>query len=113
MDPDSGSEDLRPRTAMVDNCRPFLDREIVLVNPQVIVTLGAFPLEALLRMMNAHTKVRLEDFIGKSRLWNSRLVVFFPHTSGGSRWLNDRKNQVLFAKAKRVLRSELIARNII
>jgi uracil-DNA glycosylase family 4 len=112
--PESGCEDRVPSTQMVKNCRPFLERELALVDPRVVVTLGAFPLKAYLGMAGlAEPNPTLEGFVGKSHKWNGRSIVFFPHTSGGARWLNDRANKILFSNAKALLRERLIAHGII
>lgn len=113
-DPNSKSEDRVPPTQMVKNCQPFLERQLSLVSPQIIVTLGSFPLKAYLRMANITVSgPTLEQFVGKSHQWGNHLVIFFPHTSGGARWLNDAKHRELFSEAKSLLRSALIERHII
>jgi uracil-DNA glycosylase len=111
--PDSCSEDRMPSTQMVKNCRPFLERQLALVNPQVIVILGSFPLKAYLQIANQKiSRPTLGNFVGKSELWNNRLVVFFPHTSGGAYWLNSLENKKLFNTAKQLLRIGLFERSI-
>jgi len=113
-DPGSGSEDRVPSTQMVKNCRSFLERELYLVNPKVVVTLGSFPLKAYLTMAGlAEPKPTLQQFVGTSHSWNCRDVVFFPHTSGGARWLNDHGNKILFSTAKTLLRQTLIEHGIV
>lgn len=111
--PDSGSEDRVPSTQMVKNCRSFLERQLALVDPQVIVTLGSFPLKTYLHMANHNmNNPTLGEFVGTSHLWDNRLIVFFPHTSGGARWLNSFENKELFTKAKQLLRIGLVERGI-
>lgn len=104
-----GSEDRVPCSTMVQNCRPFLERQVSLVSPKVVVTLGSFPLRAYLRMANRMvTSPTLEKYVGTSQAWDDRAVVFFPHTSGGARWLNNPDNRQLFEQAKNVLRQTLL-----
>jgi uracil-DNA glycosylase family 4 len=112
--PQFGCDDRIPSAQMVKNCKPLLERELALVDPQVVVTLGSFPLTAYLSMAGlAAPKSTLENFVGISHNWNGRSVVFFPHTSGGARWLNDRRNKLLFESAKALLRNALVERGIV
>jgi uracil-DNA glycosylase family 4 len=111
-----GSEDIRPGAEMINNCRPFLERQILLVNPKVIVTLGKFPLEAYLRLSGqsqALLGLKLENYVGKCQHWQGRVVVFFPHTSGGSFWLNPPSHKQLFEEAKQLLQATLVDTGII
>jgi uracil-DNA glycosylase family 4 len=110
----SVSEDSVPPAEMIKNCRPFLERAISLVNPTVIVTLGTFPLKAYLRLSGQSRALpRLENYVGKCERWQNRIVVFFPHTSGGSRWLNTASNRQLFEKAKQLLQATLVDTGIV
>ena len=106
-------EDVLPSAAMIDNCKPFFESQIRLANPEVIVLLGKTPLSAYLKLTGRRASAaRLEEFVGKTEEWNGRTVVFFPHTSGASRWLNSSVNRRLFDQAKAALRAELIERGI-
>lgn len=113
-DPTSKAEDRVPSAAMIRNCRPFLERQISLVNPQVIVTLGGLPLKAYLDVAGrTEPRLTLDNFVGKSQDWNGRTVVFFPHTSGGARWLNSQENRALFSSAKSLLQAVLAERGLV
>ncbi len=112
--PSSGSEDRAPVTEMIRNCRPLLEQQIDLVNPQIIVTLGSFPLKEYLRLSDQRTsKIKLDQYVEKSEAWDEKLIIFFPHTSGGARWLNITSNKKLFIKAQTLLRTALIDKDII
>ena len=102
-------EDVLPSSEMIRNCQPFLLRQIELADPRVIVTLGGLPLKTYLKLTGrSGADARLENFIGKYEQWKGRSVVFFPHTSGASRWLNDHQNRQLLQQAKALLRTKLI-----
>ncbi|WP_029134088.1 uracil-DNA glycosylase [Sedimenticola selenatireducens] len=102
-------EDEVPPTRMVNNCKPFLEQQIAGVEPKVIVTLGGFPLKAYLRLRGRKpSEGRLDAFVGKTEQWGEKTIVFFPHTSGSSRWLNDYANKQRFEQAKQHLRKALI-----
>lgn len=101
-------EDEKPSMAMINNCRQLLEREISLCNPNVIVLLGALPLQVFLRMSGAASgSSRLASYVGHVVQWSNRKVIPFPHTSGSSFWLNDPENRQLFATAKSLLRREV------
>jgi uracil-DNA glycosylase len=113
-DPNSKCEDRQPPSSMIKNCRPLLERQIMLANPSVIITLGGLALDAYLEISGqGKSSSLLSEFVGTSQDWNGRTIVFFPHTSGGSRWLNEASNKVLFAKAKRLLRSVLCDKGLV
>lgn len=106
-------EDVLPTAEMIRNCQPHFEGQIKLADPQVVVTLGGLPLKAYLKQTGRKaSEARLENFVGKKESWNGRTVIFFPHTSGASRWLNSMENRRLFQQAQAVLRSELIERGI-
>lgn len=106
-------EDVLPSAEMIRNCQPFFEEQIQLADPQIIVTLGRLPLKAYLKLTGRRSNaVQLEHFVGRKEDWNGLTVIFFPHTSGTSRWLNKPENRSLFAQAKALLRVELIERGI-
>lgn len=112
-DPTSKCEDRPPPMSMIRNCRSLLKRQIALANPSVIVTLGGHALSAYLEMSGQlQAGALLNAFVGTSQEWDGRTVVFFPHTSGGSRWLNKPSNKALFLQAKALLRDTLLTRGL-
>lgn len=111
----AGSQDRLPSSSMVQNCRSFLERQIELVEPDVVITLGSFPLKEYLLLSSHHSREvpKLEEYVGRSQQWGGKTVVFFPHTSGNARWLNDETNKKLFQKAIRLLKNVLIRKKIV
>ena len=101
----SGKGDRAPSAAEIKLCRGHLEREVALVRPATIVTLGrvagtAFvgpaPLAALVGTR------RETEFAGQ------RLVVLpLPHPSGVSHWLNDAGNRALVDAGLALLAAEL------
>jgi uracil-DNA glycosylase family 4 len=88
-------EDETPSTRMVKNCQSFLEHQIELVKPRVVVTLGGFPIKAYLRLRGRKvSEGKLSEFVGRSEEWEGRKIIFFPHTSGSSRWLNSPENSL-------------------
>jgi uracil-DNA glycosylase family 4 len=74
----SGAND-KPNRREIRNCSAFLRRQIELIDPPVIATLGAVALEAL-KLIEAHD-YRLRDAAAKTLRWNGRLLVPLYHPS--------------------------------
>ena len=69
----------RPTTAEVANCAEFLRRQIELIEPQVVVTLGAVALAAL-RALEYHP-FTLRENVGRVLPWHGRWLVPLYHPS--------------------------------
>jgi len=77
----SGGGDRVPSRAERELCRPFLDEQIRLIDPEVIVLVGRVAVDAVLPEAG-----RFEDLIGKAKRVDGRWLVPLPHPSGASRW---------------------------
>lgn len=88
-----GQGDRKPSPAEVTLCRPFLERELALVRPRVILLVGGMAIEAFLGPQ------RLDDIIGQTFERDGATLIPLPHPSGVSRWLNDPAHQALVARA--------------
>ena len=62
-----------PQPAEIEACRAYLDRQIDLVRPRIIVTLGRFS------MARYFPNTRISDIHGQARTVNGRLVVAMYH----------------------------------
>lgn len=69
----------KPTTLEVLNCSGFLRRQIEVINPRVVVTLGAVSLAAL-RLVEYHD-LSLRQAVGQIHEWNGRLLVPVYHPS--------------------------------
>ena len=92
----SGSGDLKPSPAAVANCGHWLDAELRLIKPRVLILVGQL---AIARFLGPG---RLEDRVGR-RFGERPVMVPLPHPSGTSRWLNDPANRERLAAALRLL----------
>ena len=89
--------DRRPSAAEQKLCRPFLDRELQLVKPQVIVLVGGLAIDTFLG------DNRLEDIVGRVVVRGDVRYVPLPHPSGASLWLNAPQNQARVRQALKAL----------
>jgi len=92
----AGTGDLRPPLAAVANCAHWLEAELELLKPRVLILVGQM---AIARFLGPGT---LESRVG--RTFGTRpLMVPLPHPSGQSRWLNDHANRARLEKALTIL----------
>ncbi len=92
-----GAGDRKPSPAEIALCRPFLEAEIRIIQPKVILLVGSMAIEAF------WGKIRLEEVIGTYREENTKLLLPLAHPSGVSRWLNDPIHQQLHYQALELL----------
>jgi len=95
-----GKGDRVPSRAERALCAPFLERELALVRPRVLVPVGGLAVRRFLG------PVRLGEVVGgacqdKAGRW----IVPLPHPSGASLWLNQRENRARVARALGRLRA--------
>lgn len=88
----SNTGDLRPPPVAVANCAHWLDAELRILKPKVLILVGQM---AINRFLGSGP---LEDRVGK-RFGASPVVVPLPHPSGQSRWLNQPTNRERLAAA--------------
>ena len=81
-----GTGDLRPPPAAIANCAHWLEAELRILKPRVLIPVGQM---AINRFLGPGS---LEDRVGK-RFGERPVVVPLPHPSGTSRWLNDEANR--------------------
>lgn len=103
------------RPAAARNCFHFLQEQVEVVSPRIVLTLGLEPLRFLF-----DSRLSLEDAVARS--WKERdlmpsslfpllpsetVVIPLPHPSPLSRWLNTNKAQQLLQNAIERLQSEI------
>jgi uracil-DNA glycosylase len=87
-----GSGDLRPPPRGVANCARWLDAELEMLRPRIIIPVGQM---AIVRFLGPG---RLEERVGGA--FGARPVVIpLPHPSGQSRWLNEPANRERLERA--------------
>ena len=92
-----GNGDRRPSPQEVALCKPYLDAELELLRPRVVLLVGTMAIEAFFG------KGRLEDIIGTFEERDGMFLLPLPHPSGVSRWLNEPEHMELLRKALEIL----------
>jgi len=88
----AGTGDLRPPPAAVANCAHWLDAELEMLAPHVLILVGQM---AIARFLGPGT---LEARVGRT-FGKQPVMVPLPHPSGQSRWLNDSTNREHLGRA--------------
>jgi len=84
--------DLPPQRRGIANCAYWLDDELRLLRPKVIIPIGQL---AITRFLGPGA---LEERVG-NRYGEKPVVIPLPHPSGQSRWLNSQANRDRLANA--------------
>ena len=90
----SGSGDRVPSRAEQKLCRPYLDDEIVLIDPVLIIPIGRLAIS-----LYYPKGLALNQIIGTQKQISGRWIVPFPHPSGASRWHQEEANRALILQA--------------
>jgi uracil-DNA glycosylase len=101
----AGTGDLRPPRAGIANCAHWLDAELRMLRPAMLIPVGQM---AINRFLGPGT---LEDRVGKP-FGERPVIVPLPHPSGTSRWLNEPANRERLAAALELigdLRARVVA----
>jgi len=99
----SGGGDRRPTTIEIEACRPFLDEQLDLVQPKLVIPVGRLAIDVFFA-----DRPPLEQVIGTEHSLDGRSVISLPHPSGASRWHQIPANRARIAKAIRLLAKQRI-----
>jgi uracil-DNA glycosylase family 4 len=97
----SGRGDRPPTTQELELCRFWLEWELVLLRPTLIVPVGGLAIRRLLGITGLSTCIGSRFELGDA------VAVPLPHPSGASGWLNALENRERLAEALALLRAEL------
>jgi len=92
----AGKGDRPPPGRALRNCASWLDAELALLRPRVLIAVGQL---AIRRFLGPGS---LEERVGRT-FGEDPLVIPLPHPSGQSRWLNDLANRDRLARALEAL----------
>jgi len=95
-----GGGDRRPDPAEIERCRPFLEREVAILEPELVIPVGTLAISEVL----GH-KGPLAEIVGKNiraRYHGVDVdVVALPHPSGASTWHRTEPGKTLLGRALR------------
>jgi uracil-DNA glycosylase len=98
-----GGGDRVPSRAEQSLCRPYLDREIELIDPQLILPVGRLAIGLFFGNQP------LTQVIGREIEKDGRWIVPLPHPSGASRWHQIPENRKQVEKAIRKIKARCAA----
>jgi uracil-DNA glycosylase len=99
----SGRGDRLPAPREVELCRFWLDRELQLLRPALVVTVGGLAARQVLGL------ARLTEHVGERLELGGAVAIPLPHPSGASGWLNLPENRRRVARAAALVRRELVS----
>jgi uracil-DNA glycosylase len=101
----SGRGDRVPTREEQERCADWLDAELRIIRPKVLIPVGRLAIERFL------PAVPLVDLIGTKRtvehVGGTSIVIPLPHPSGASSWVYQAENLLLVEKAIRLIADEL------
>ncbi len=99
--PRNAAGDRKPSRAEIELCTPYLERELALLDPPLVVLVGSMAIQRFLG------RVPLRDRVGTLVWRDDRHWLPLPHPSGVSRWLNDPTHQRLVDEGLALMRAML------
>jgi uracil-DNA glycosylase len=97
-----GGGDRKPDPEEISRCRPWLEREVAILKPKLLLPVGTLAIEQVLGL-----KGPLSDVVGK--VLRARYhgvdsdVICLPHPSGASTWHRTEPGKTLLAQALRLV----------
>ncbi len=101
--------DRKPDRSEMENCRPWLEREVKILKPELLIPVGSLAIEQVLGK-----KGPLVEFVG--RAFETRYhgvtaeVIALPHPSGASTWHHTEPGATHLKEAMKLLKSKLPCR---
>ena len=93
----SGRGDRVPSRAEQESCADWLESELRIIRPDVLIPVGRLAIERFL------PSIPLSELIGTARtvahVGGKSLVIPLPHPSGASSWIHEADNKILLGRA--------------
>ena len=97
----SGRGDRVPSMEEQDACAGWLESELAIIRPKVIIPVGKLAIARFFR------EQPLERLIGKAHVVDKRLVIPLPHPSGASSWIHQGNHPQLLKDALRLIETHV------
>ena len=97
----SGRGDRVPSMEEQDACAGWLESELAIIRPKVIIPVGKL---AIVRFFREQP---LDRIIGKAHVVDKRLVIPLPHPSGASSWIHQGNHPQLLKDALRLIETHV------
>ncbi len=94
----AGRGDRLPSRAEQALCAPWLEQELAIINPRVLILVGGLAIGRFLGNQQPMT-----ELIGRRFEAHGRVLVPLPHPSGTSQWFNLPENKARLAQALAIL----------
>lgn len=98
----SGSGDRVPSPAEQRLCRPYLEEELALIDPALILPVGKLAIGLFYP-----PGLPLEEIIGSEKQVDGRWIIPLPHPSGASRWHQSAENRQRIQQAVELIRGHV------
>lgn len=95
-----GKGDRRPSRPEIALCRPYLEQQLALIQPETIIPVGSLAIERWF------PRIPLGMLIGRRFDREGVSYIPLPHPSGASRWLNAPEHRELLRNALQLVREE-------
>lgn len=99
-----GRGDQRPSRRQLADCASWLEQELVLVRPDVLIPVGQLAIERFLGRQKLDAVIGRRFRVGVQG--RPATVIPLPHPSGASAWTNSRRNQNLIKRAIRLIQDQ-------
>ena len=97
----SGRGDRVPSIEEQDACASWLESELAIIRPKVIIPVGKLAIARFFRQQP------LDRIIGKAHVIDKRLVIPLPHPSGASSWIHQGNHPQLLQQALRLIETHV------
>ncbi len=97
----AGRGDRVPSRAEQALCAPWLEAELALIQPKVLIPIGGLAIGRFLG--DDRNPVSMTDLIGHCSERDGHIIVPLPHPSGASQWFNVAENKARLARALEIL----------
>jgi uracil-DNA glycosylase len=98
----SGNGDRVPSRAEQELCRPYLDEQLNLIDPKLVIPVGRLAIGLFFSK-----DLALEAIIGTEKHLDNRWIIPLPHPSGASRWHQTEANRQRVRQALDLVRNRV------